>query len=174
MDNNIKVIGPSDMTVINPDGTTDEPEQAIDGPLSKLDVKLLRSKNAVEQILAMPAVEALDFLDNQMMAVSMLVNEETLRWLTVLRTSKSKVERAEAAVHINNLIAGSAKMTETKIKLVQAIGLDRLKSIKPADAPQLGDGRPKIFKKTNEVVTEDEFNKRFGHLVPNGETPPSV
>lgn len=133
-------------------------------PTQTINLKLARSKKYIKSILDMPADEAMKFLGDQMTTIMMLANEQMLKWLEILDGETNPKVRMEAAHHINNLMTSVTQISETRIKLQIATGMDKLAG--------LGLDKPKLHKKDKDISPE-EFMAKYSKLMPNVEIQPT-
>lgn len=122
-------------------------------------LRLDRSKKYIKQLMDMEAGTVFKFLDDQMATILMAANEKMLGCLEVLECDDNPLRRLEAANTMNVLINAVSKMSEAKIRLQVATGMDKL--------AMAGLARPKIYEKESESTPEG-FAKKWAHLIPNG------
>lgn len=125
-----------------------------------VDLTLMRSKKYVKSLLAGDAMETMKLLGDQMTVLLLAMNDQMLRWMEVLADPRSdRLERQEAGMHIGNLIGAASQMSETRIKLQVATGMDKL--------TQAGMAKPKLYEATA-AVSPEEFVEKYKHLLPVG------
>lgn len=133
-----------------------DPQADADKEQKRLTIK--RSKQYVQEILDMPADEAIKLLRDQVTTKLLLINDQILKWLEVLDTEQDWRKRTEAASHIQMLEKCAADVTSSKIGLDKALGMELLPHL-PENALQVGEAPSEITPEAFQRLYEEETTK---------------
>lgn len=131
------------------DGTA-EPE----APKRKLNLD--RSKHYAKEILAgMDAKQALEFLRDQVLTKNLLINEAIIGQLEAMEAAQTWGEKCLIAQNIQVLTATSTEITQSKLALDKALGMNLVPHLPETAATP----NPETNKKRE--ISPEEFSKAY-------------
>lgn len=137
------------------EGKPIEPDQIIDPPslpMRTVQLRLDRTKKYAQEILAMPAAEAMKLINEQAQLKLLLMGEQILKWIEILDGEVDYKRRLEASAHIQTMTNCIAMIAKARLDVMKAAGAD-MAALLPAN------GEP--VENAIQEVTADEFMKRY-------------